>query len=287
LSAENFGVSRVVGLGNRCDVDEAEVIEFLGDDSSTSVICIYLEGFEAGRSFIEAARTVSKKKPIMILKGGVTSSGAKAVATHTASMATDSKILDGIFNQAGVARIHRYMDLVNMAKAMAFQPLPKGNHVAIFAPSGAMGVLAADACEKLGLRVASLSEKSLRKLQEMTPAWLKVSNPVDIWAAVQTQGFERGYRMGMETALDDENVDAVISIMLLTKDSFPANLDFVPNLRLRYPSKPLLVAISGDKESFDRAKALLESRGIPTYLPVDEACEALATMYRCAELMRR
>ena len=287
LSAENYGVSRVIGLGNKCDIGEAEVIEFLGDDPETRVICVYLEGFKDGRHFIEAARAVSKKKPIIALKGGVTAGGTRAIATHTASLATDAEILDGVFKQARVARIQRYTDLIDVPKAMAFQPLPKGNRVAIFAPSGAMGVLAADACEKLGLVVVPLSEGTLRKLQEITPPWLKVSNPVDIWAAIQVHGLERGYQLGMEAALDDENVDAVISVLLLTREGGPTNLEFIPELHQRAPTKPLLIAVSGDKESFDKAKEFLENRAIPVYLPVDQACEALATMYRSAELMKR
>jgi acyl-CoA synthetase (NDP forming) len=287
LSAENYGVSRVIGLGNKCDVDEGEVVEFLGSDPETRVICVYLEGFKNGRHFIEAARAVSKKKPVIALKGGVTAGGTRAVSTHTASMATEAEMLDGIFKQAGVARIQRYTDLINVPKAMEFQPLPRGNRVAIFAPSGAMGVLAADACEKLGLEIATLSEGTLRKLQEITPPWMKIGNPVDIWAAIQIQGLERGYRMGMEAVLDDNNVDAVVSVLLLTRENGSTSLDFIPELSRRAPTKPLLIAVSGDRESFDRAKTFLENRSIPVYLPVDEACEALATMYRSAQLMKR
>ena len=287
LSAENFGVSRVVGLGNKCDIEESDVIEYLGDDEETSVICLYLEGFKNGRRFIEVARTISKKKPIIVLKGGVTSGGAKAAVTHTASLSTDAEILDGVFMQARVARIERYADLINVPKAIAFQTLPAGNRVAIFAPSGAMGVLAADACEKLGLEVAALSEETLEKLRRITPEWLKVGNPVDIWAAVQMKGFEEGYRLGIQAVLDDVNVDAVISILLLTKESEPVSLDFIPELHERYLAKPMLVAVTGDRESFDQAKAFLEKRAIPVYMPVDEACETLATMYRSAHLMQR
>jgi acetyltransferase len=287
LSAENYGVSRVIGLGNKCDIDEAEVVEFLGNDPETEVICVYLEGFKNGRRFIEVARVASKKKPVIALKGGVTAAGTKAVSTHTASMATEAEILDGVFEQAGIARIQRYSDLINVPKAMAFQPLPRGNRVAIFAPSGAMGVLAADACEKLGLEVATLSEGTLRKLQEISPQWMKMSNPVDIWATIQIQGLERGYQLGMEAALADDHVDAVISVLLLTKEGGPTSLDFIPELHRRVPTKPLLIAISGDRESFDRAKTFLEKRSIPVYLPVDEACETLATMYRSAQLMKR
>ena len=287
LSAENYGVSRVIGLGNMCDVDEGEAIEFLGDDPETRVICVYLEGFKRGRRFIDATRAVSKKKPVIALKGGVTSGGTRAVATHTASLATESRILEGIFRQAGAARIQRYTDLIDVAKAMEFQPLPRGNRVAIFAPSGAMGVLAADACERLGLEVAALSGETIRKLQDITPSWLRVSNPVDIWAATQIHGGEEGYRLGMEAALGDENVDAVISVLMLTRDGGQTGLDFVPELHKQFPTKPLLIAVSGDRESFDRAKTFLENRSVPVYLPVDGACEALATMHRCAQFMKR
>jgi acetate---CoA ligase (ADP-forming) len=287
LTAENYGVSRVIGLGNKCDVDESEVIEFLGNDPRTSVICVYLEGFKSGRHFIEVAKAVSKKKPILVLKGGVTTGGTRAVATHTAALTTDSTILDGIFRQAGVTRIQRYTELIHVPKAMAFQPLPRGNRVAIFVPSGALGVLAADACESLGLKVAKLSEKTLQRIQEITPSWLKISNPVDIWAAGQTHGFERGYRQGMEAALADENVDAVISVLLLTSEGGPTKLDFVPELHLQSPSKPLIVATTGDKESFERSKAFLENRSIPVYAAVEEACQTLATMYRSAQMMER
>lgn len=287
LSAEYYGISRVIGLGNKCDINEAEAIKFLGNDPETKVICVYLEGFSDGRQFIEAARAACKKKPVIALKGGVTAGGSKAVLTHTASLATEAEILDGVFKQAGVARIRRYTGLIDVAKAMAFQPLPRGNRVAILAPSGAMGVLAADACEQLGLEVAPLSEGTLRKLQGITPSWLKVSNPIDIWAAAQTQGVERGYQMGMGAALADENVDAVISILYLTRDGRPTDLEFIPQLQRGAPTKPLLIAVSGDRESFNEAKSFLESRGIPVYLPVDDACEALATMYRSAQFMRR
>ena len=287
LTNERYGVSRVIGLGNKCDIDEAEAIEFLGNDPETSIICIYLEGFKNGRRFIDAAREAGKKKPILGLKGGVTEGGVKAVSTHTASLATDSRIVDGVFRQARINRIRKYSDLIDVPKAMSMQPLPRGNRVAIFAPSGAMGVLAADSCENQGLAVAGLSQRTLRRLQEITPAWMKISNPVDIWAAVQVQSFEKGYSSGMEATLDDENVDAVISVLLLTKEGGRVDLGFIPELHRRYPAKPILVAITGDRESFDWAKPYLEENGIPVYLPVDGACEVLAAMYRCTEFMKR
>jgi acyl-CoA synthetase (NDP forming) len=287
LSSENFGVSRVIGLGNKCDVDDSEALQFLGDDPETKVICMYLEDFKNGRRFIEVARGVSKKKPIIALKGGATTGGATAAVSHTASMTANDSMIDGIFKQAGVVRIHKYSELIDTAKALAFQPLPRGRRVAILAPSGAMGVLAADACEERGLKVASFSESTLLKLREISPTWIRVGNPIDIWAAVQTQGMERGYRLGMEAALNDDNVDAVISIMLLIRESAPPSLDFVLETHRQNPGKPILISVTGDRELFDRAKTFLENNSIPVYRPVDEACEALATMHECARFASR
>ena len=215
----------------------------------------------------------------------MTTGGAAAAVSHTASMAANDSMIDGVFRQAGIVRAHRYTDLVDTAKALAFQPLPKGERVAILAPSGAMGVLAADACEKRDLKLARFSESTLAKLRRISPSWIRVGNPIDIWAAVQTKGVENGYRMGMEAALDDENVDAVISIMLLIRESAPESLEFVLETHRRKPETPMLVSVTAEKELFDRAKAFLESVSIPVYRRVEEACEALATMRECARFI--
>jgi acyl-CoA synthetase (NDP forming) len=287
LTSEYYGVSRVIGLGNKCDVDDADALEYLGEDPETRVICMYLEGFKNGRRLLEVASKVSKKKPIIALKAGYTTAGMRATLSHTASLASHNSIVDAAFKQAGIVRVQYYTDLINAAKALAFQPLPSGNRVAILAPSGAMGVIAADACETSGLKVANLSEQTLRHLQSISPNWIKVGNPIDIWAAVQIQGLEQGYRLGMEAALNDENVDAVISILMLTSEHASVNLEFIQELCEQHPHKPVLISITGDRELFDKAKVFLESRSIPVYLPVEDACRVLAIMYKCKQAMIR
>jgi acyl-CoA synthetase (NDP forming) len=287
LTSEYYGVSRVIGLGNKCDIDDADALEYLGEDPETKVICMYLEGFKNGRRFLNVASKVSRKKPIIALKAGYTAAGIRAALSHTASLTSDDFIVNAAFKQAGIVRVQYYSDLINAAKALAFQPLPNGNRVAILAPSGAMGVVAADACETSGLKVANLSEQTLRNLQSISPSWIKVSNPIDIWAAVQTQGLEKGYRLGMKMVLNDENVDAVISILMLTSEHASVNLQFIPELCKQHPNKPVLLSITGDRELFDKAKFFLESRSIPVYLPVEDACRTLAIMYKCKLAMMR
>jgi len=288
LSAENFGVSRVVGLGNKCDVDDADVVEYFGADPDTRVICMYIEGFKDGKRFVEAARQVSREKPVIALVGGVTASGSKAVVSHTASLgASNPALIEGVLRQAGVVSIHRYTDLIDSAKALVFQPLPAGGRVGVIVPSGGMGVLAADTCVRLGLTLAELSQSTLKKLQDVSQPWIRIGNPVDIWSAIQNHSLEEGYRVAMEALLGDPGIDSLVAILVLTTDNPPPNLDFIPRFREKYPGKPVLIGVSGDKASFDLAKKTLESQSVPVYLPVEGACEALATMYRCSLSMQR
>jgi len=281
-TAEYFGVSRVIGLGNKCDVDDADAIEYLGEDPETKVIAMYIEGFKNARRFLEVARRVVRKKPIIALKGGRTVAGAQAARSHTASLAGDYAIVDAALRQAGVIRAKKYMDLVNFTKAFSLQPLPKGNRVALVMPSGAMGVITADACESLGLEVAKLSKGALQRLTDISPTWIRMSNPVDIWAAAQIQGVEKAYELGMEALLEDENVDAVIATLMLVEGHSTMDLKFILEMNRKY-NKPMLITVTGDKQLFEAAKEELETQGVPVYPPLEAACEALAAM---AEYMR-
>jgi len=276
-TAEYFGVSRVIGLGNKCDVDDADAIEYLADDPETKVIAMYIEGLKNARKFLEVARKVTKRKPIIALKSGRTAAGAQAAMSHTASLAGNDVVVDAALRQAGVIRATKYMDLVNFTKAFCLQPLPKGNRVALVMPSGAMGVITADACESLGLKVAKLSKSTLQRLTDISPRWIRMSNPVDIWAAAQIQGVEKAYKLGMEALLEDQNVDAVIATLMLVEGYSTMDLKFIPEIN-KYIDKPILITVTGDKQLYEVAKRELETRGVPVYLPLEPACEALAAM---------
>ena len=166
MTSENFGVARVAGLGNKIDVEDAEVLEFLGGDPETRAVLMYVEGFRNPRRFFEVARKVTRLKPVVVLKGGRTRAGAQRAFSHTASLAGNDSLFEGAFKQAGIARAGRYVDLINVAKAIAFQPLPQGRRVSSLAPSGALGVVAADACETLGLKMVSHSKKSVGEAEK-------------------------------------------------------------------------------------------------------------------------
>ena len=282
ITSENFGVSRVVGLGNKVDIDECDVLEYYWHDPETKAIFAYLESLKRPRHFLELAEKITKDKPIILLKGGRSASGAGAAVAHTAAMATNDRILDGALKQAGVVRIYKYSHLILVAKALAMMPLPKGRRVSFLAPSGAMLVTLTDLCEKdLNLGVPSLEEKTRKRLQEISPSYIRMRNPVDIWPSATIHGVEYAYREGMKAVLEDENIDAVVPILMLTDETGIPSYDFIVDLAKEFPEKPIYVTFSAEKKHMEAAKAYLESRGVPTFPLIEDPFEVLSIVANC------
>ena len=287
-SAEHFGVARVVGLGNKVDVDEADVLEYYGEDPETRAIFIYLESLKRPNQFLEVASRVTRVKPVMLLKGGSTREGSHAAVAHTAALASDDRIIDAFLKRAGITRIYKYSHLFLAAKALSAMPLPKGNRVSLLAPSGAMLVTLTDLCNRdLDLEIPDLEDRNRKRLQEISPPYIRMRNPVDIWPSAAVHGVEFAYREGMETVLQDPNIDAVVPILLLTDETGVPPLDFIVELARRYPQKPIYVTFSGEKKHMDAAKALLEPRGVPTFPFIEEPFEILSILARCRSAMER
>jgi acyl-CoA synthetase (NDP forming) len=202
-------------------------------------------------------------------------------------MASEDRLVDGMLRQAGIVRIWDYTHLILMGKAFSMLPLPKGNRVSFLAPSGAMLVCLADLCSRLGLEVPELEPETVRRLQEISLPFIRMRNPVDIWAAASVKGVEYGYREGMEAVLRDPNIDAVVPILLLSRITGIPSYDFIIDLAKKYPDKPILVSSSGDKECMDECKAYLEPRGIPTFPEIEQPFEVLSILYRCTQAMNR
>ena len=286
-TGENFGVARVVGLGNKVDIEESDVLEYYRNDPETKAIFIYLESFKNPRRFLSIARKVTRKKPVFLLKGGATAEGAKAAVAHTAAMAAEDRVIDGALKQAGIARIYQYSHLFLAAKALAFMPLPRGNRVSFLAPSGAMLVVLTDLCLSLGLKVPPFEESTRQFLQSISPPIVRMRNPVDIWFSAGIHGVEFAYREGTEAALKDPNIDAVVPILLLTDETGVPPLDFLVDLAKKYPEKPIYVTFTGEKKHMDAGKAFLEPRGVPTYPLIEEPFEVLSLLARCRRFMER
>jgi acyl-CoA synthetase (NDP forming) len=287
-SGENFGVARVVGMGNKLDLEESELLEYYADDPETKAVFMYLESFKKPRRFIEVASRVTRSKPVVLLKGGATIQGTRAAVAHTAALASDDNVVDGALRQAGVVRVYKYSHLFLAAKAVSVMPLPRGNRVSFSAPSGAMLVCLTDLCHQhLGLTVPDVEEETRKRLQEISPPYIRMRNPVDIWPAALAGGIDFAYREGTEAVLKDPNVDAVVPILMLTDDTGVPPLDFLVDLAEGYPDKPIYVTFSGQKKHMDAAKAFLEPEGIPTFPMIDEAFEVLSILAKCRQAMER
>ena len=287
LTGEHFGVARVIGLGNKIDIEESEALEYLANDPETHAVIMYLESIKRPKRFLEVARKVTRHKPVVLLKGGITEAGKNAAVAHTAAMASEDRLVDGMLRQAGIVRVQEYTHLILAAKALSMIPLPKGNRVSFLTPSGAMLVALSDLCIRLGLDVPDLEEETRQRLQDISPPFIRMRNPVDIWAAASVNGVEFGYGQGMEAVLKDPNIDAVVPVLMLTRETGIPSYEFILELAKKYPEKPILVTFSADKAYMEDCKEFLEPRGVPTFPEIEQPFEVLSILSRCARAMNR
>jgi acyl-CoA synthetase (NDP forming) len=237
---------------------------------------------------LEVARLATQSKPVILLKGGATDAGVKAAVAHTAALASEDRIISGALRQVGIVRVFKYSQLFLAAKAVSCMPLPKGNRVSFLAPSGAMLVCLADLCtQRLNLDIAELEEHTRKRLQDISPSYIRVRNPVDIWPCAALHDVEFAYREGIEAVLNDENVDAVVPILMLTDETGVPPFDFIVELKERHPEKPIFVTFSGQKKHMNAAKAYLEPRGVPTFNFIEEPFEILSILAQCRLSLER
>jgi acyl-CoA synthetase (NDP forming) len=282
LINSEIGVSKIACLGNKCDVDESDMLEYFGADARTRVIAIYLESIKNGPRFLALCRRIVKEKPIIVLKSAVTAEGARASATHTGSIAGDDRLYDAAFRQAGVIRVGGFARLWDIVKGFVYAPLPSGKRVAIVNLAGSGCVTAVDACVRHGLRIASLSASTCEKIKTVYPDWWRVRSPVDVWVAIEASGFEAAYRTATRAVLADKGVDAVVVIMgaidWCAGKSVPA---LYADMKKEFPYKPLLaVCPLGDRRIYLKLHQGFQDIGIPCYAADEDAIAALAALYQ-------
>ena len=284
LSSQHFGISKVAGLGNKADVDDADILEYLAGDAQTEVVAMYIEGLSDGRRFLKAAREIAREKPLVVFKAGITEAGAEAALSHTASLAGRSEVFEAACKQAGLLRVHSFEEMLDVVKAFSFLPLPRGDRVAVIHYTGAACVIAADACQKEGLDLAEFSPATMEALREITPAWHRVRNPIDLWPAIERHWVETAYGRTIETLLRDEGVDALIINLF----AMPGWDTYVPDFDLlRASGKPVLFCVEGNEESVREATTRIESQGFPVYPQVNRAIFALSYLSKYARLRAR
>jgi acyl-CoA synthetase (NDP forming) len=203
---QGIGFSKAVTIGNKLDVDEIDLLEYLNQDPETKVITLYLEGTKRGREFINTLNNM--KKPVLILKNGRSEIGAKAVNSHTGSMAGDDNIYDAVINQnPNTFRVNNFYEMFNIAQIFATQPLPMGNRIAIITGSGSLGALACDEIEKQGLNLAVLNESTSSKIRSVIPNWVSIRGTIDLGPSLfQT------FIPSASAVFKDDQVDSILYI---------------------------------------------------------------------------
>lgn len=287
LINSELGISKVACLGNKCDVDESDMLEYLGNDARTRIIAMYLESIKDGRRFLNLSRRIVKEKPIVILKSAVTESGARASATHTGSIAGEDRVYDAAFKQSGIIRVRSFEQLWDVTKAFVYSPLPKGNRVAIINLAGSGCVTSVDLCIRNGLKIAELHPATRDRIKTVYPDWWRVRSPIDVWTAIEASGFERAYTTITRATLADEGVDAVL-VIIGANDWIPGK--DVPTLfkdmKKEFPDKPFLaVNPLGDRKVYLRMCRGFQALGIPSYTSDEDAIVSLAALYRYQQFL--
>ncbi|MEW6571485.1 MAG: acetate--CoA ligase alpha subunit [Nitrospirota bacterium] len=279
---DEIGFSKFISMGNKADISDIEIMLALAEDDNTKVILGYIEGVTDGKKFMEVAQNVSKKKPFIILKSGITSAGAKAASSHTGALAGREAAFDAAFKQSGVIRAHSISELFNYALAFSTKKFPAGPNVAVITNSGGPGILAADICDKSGLQLVTLHKETTDKLRTFLPSFASFYNPIDI---LGDAGAER-YEKALHTVLDDDKIHG--AIVLLTPTAVvdvDETAKMIANIA-NSSDKPILTSFMG-KKSVESGSKILMRHNVPNYGYPEEAVYSFNAIYRYQMMVNR
>jgi acetyltransferase len=279
---EKLGFSHLVSLGNKAVLDECDFLWAFAGDPKTRVIMAYLEGIRDGRRFLAIAREITREKPIVVLKAGRAEAGARAVSSHTGTMAGSDHAYEAAFRQAGVIRARTVEELFDYAYILARQPRPNGRRIGIMTNAGGAGVMATDAAEWEGLAVARFSDATLRALAEKLPPTAALYNPVDVLGDADVQR----YREALHLVLADPGVDMTVALSAPHPILRFAELaQAVAEAKERF-GKPIAVSFMAG-ELGEEAEEILRRAGIPAFFDPARVVRALAALVKYAEIQAR
>ena len=264
-TADAFGLSKMISYGNRSDVDEADMIHYLAQDPDTNVIGLYVEGLGDGRKFMNSAKNVIKEyqKPIVVFKNGRSTKGAKQAASHTGSLGGSFAVISGAFEQTGIISVDSYEELTSALKALTWQPVPKGNRIAMVTNGAGPIIAAIDNFERLNLELAQLSDQTTKSFKEHYPATYVIGNPCDVTGSASADD----YRFAIQAFLDDPNVDIVMPWFVFQDDPLEEKIvDILGDLQ-KQKKKPILVGAMGGPFT-EKLSKKIEAFNIPVYQSV-------------------
>lgn len=282
LSHGITGFSKVCSIGNKADINESDVLSYLLEDPDTRCVGLYLESFVNGSRFMNLCR--NSGKPVVVLKGGRSRKGAEAALSHTASLAGNYRVAAGALAQAGAYEARDFHQLVDFCRTLALYPPRRDGsrgRVAVITFSGASGIVSTDFMEELGLVAAELSESTKIRLGRLFPEWMPVTNPVDIWPAIeQHSGTDLNiYSLAIEAALEDPGVDAVLVHAFSGYTRIRLDLDEISR-QSRSSGKPVLLWLPGNREDAFRVQKKALDSGVLVFHELYRAVECLSLLFR-------
>jgi 3-hydroxypropionyl-CoA synthetase (ADP-forming) len=274
-TSDAFGLSKMISYGNRSDVDEADMIHYLAQDPNTNVIGLYVEGLGDGRKFMNAAKKVIKEyqKPIVVFKNGRSTKGAKQAASHTGSLGGSFAVISGAFEQTGIISLDSYEELTSALKALTWQPVPKGNKIAMVTNGAGPIIAAIDNFERLNLELAQLSDQTMKSFRDHYPATYVIGNPCDVTGSASADD----YRFAIQSFLDDTNVDIVMPWFVFQDDPLEEKIVDILAEFQKQKRKPILVGAMGGPFTEEISKKI-EAFNIPVYHSVITWITAAASL---------
>jgi acetyl coenzyme A synthetase (ADP forming)-like protein len=277
-----IGIRHFASMGNKADISGNDLLEYWEDDPGTRVILLYLESLGNPARFMEIARRVSRKKPILVVKSGRTAAGARAASSHTGALAGMDVAVDALLGQAGVVRADTIEELFGLTRLLANQPVPRGPRVAIVTNAGGPGIMASDAAESQGLAMARLSETTTSALRSFLPAEAAVANPVDMIASAPSASYEKAIHL----VLGDDGVDSLLVLFVPPVVTEASDVADAIRRAAATATKPVLACILGT-QGVDLALSTLHQGKFPAYAFPEDAIAALARAVRYGQLRQR
>ncbi|WP_135605973.1 acetate--CoA ligase alpha subunit [Methanococcoides sp. NM1] len=280
--ARGVGFSKFISLGNKADLSENDFLLEMADDDSTSVIAAYLEGVKDGPKFMEIAREVSHKKPIIVVKSGRTAVGSRAVSSHTGTLAGSDEAYNAAFAQSGVMRADSVEQMLDYIRAFSSQPVPDGKNIAIVTNAGGLGILTADACHYAGLSLSSFDESTIDSLREKLSPAANFYNPVDVLGDAHPDI----YGHALETILDDPNVDGII---VLTSPQAMTDVKSIAEVvaeKCADSRKPILCSFVGGTR-IEEGEGILDQHHIPNFAFPERAVSSMAALCNYGVIRKR
>ncbi len=280
VSHGTMGISKACSLGNKADINECDILEYLIVDPQTEAIGAYLESITDGPRFLEACR--QSRKPIVILKGGKSQRGAQAAMSHTASLAGDADVIRGALIQVGVTEANDFKQMLDLCRTRArYDQIPSDNNgrIAILTYSGGAGIVSADFVDQMGLAVADLSSETLEKLATVYPQWMPPANPVDFWPAIEKNGPDKVYQTAFEAVCSDPGVDAVLFHIFI--GGFVQSMDIAPLAHIaKKHDKPLFIWLLGNRQDAHKFQLHAHEHGVPVFRELKRAVECMSAIFR-------